>query len=234
MENDLISPLHLEFYGLPGCGKSTVSHKLAEELRKLEYKVNEPSYEIDRVKGGFLVRKLNKVLLLGLCRILNRDQYTIIKDIVAKNGYVGKSCLSQEINIVHKLRAYNSKSQADIIIWDQGLVQAAVSLSTNGNVPSFDNYIALKEACSESHVYPIYMKCDIDTSLKRMDGRNTNDSRVERLKTEDDKREMLRGIEVCCDNVLSDVSFEIDCKNESLDSINSILLNKVIEIVKRN
>ena len=54
----------IEFYGLPGSGKSTLSHIVAERLRSEGYAVEEPSYDIDhqhplpkRVKkfaiGGF-------------------------------------------------------------------------------------------------------------------------------------------------------------------------------------
>lgn len=232
MADDMIRPLVLEFYGLPGCGKSTVSHKLAEELRKLDYNVYEPSYVIDRIKGGSLVRKLNKILMLCLYRIFNGKRYFLVKDIVANNGYVGLSCLSQEANLIYKFKTYKSSLTADIIIWDQGLVQSAISLSTNGIVSSSDNYMALREVCRESYVYPIYMKCDIDTSLKRMDSRKSNDSRVEKLKTEKEKLAMLKIIETCCDNVLSDAVFVIDCKKEPLDSINAILLNRVTGILK--
>ena len=47
--------------GLPGCGKSTVSHLLAERLRVEGFKVSEPSYSIDHQKP--LWRKIRKFLL---------------------------------------------------------------------------------------------------------------------------------------------------------------------------
>ena len=54
----------LEFFGMPGSGKSTVSHLLAERLRGNGYTVIEPSWLIDNKKSK--VKRLCKKMLLAI------------------------------------------------------------------------------------------------------------------------------------------------------------------------
>ncbi len=234
MENDIKYPLHLEFYGLPGCGKSTISHLLSNNLKILGYKIVEPSYEIDHVRGGKLVRRIYKIKMLVSLILFHHACFSSIVDIVKSNGYKGKDFVSQVVNVAQKISIYNSKISDDIVIWDQGLVQAAVSLSTNSNVSAADNLAKLLLIIKKTNIFSVYMKCDMETALYRMKMRDSNDSRVEKLTSLDEKIQMLKNIESCCNDVLNKPSCLLDCNSDSTNSIQDALLEKFMVSLNGN
>ena len=169
MGNSLVLPLFVEFYGLPGSGKSTLSHIVAERLRREGYTVNEPSYVIDHLHP--------------------------LPKIIKKNGYKGMEAFKQTVNIILKIRIYNSPKAAEIVMIDQGLIQASVSLSMYGDMKARDNYERLLSLMPNAMAALIfYIEVDEETAMNRMGKRMTNDSRVEKLKGQDSKMAMLNRI----------------------------------------
>lgn len=192
MENTVKYPLFVEFYGLPGCGKSTVSHMVAERLRVTGHQVDEPSYYIDHLPNIFL-RKIKKLHYFFTWFIGQRGLFRKIKSIVVDNGYSGKSCLRQIVNIIQKIRIYRHKSSSQFVIWDQGLAQAAISLSVNGKKSAAKNLRNLYSLLPSSlHIIHILIDTNIELALSRMSSRNSNDSRVEQLNNQEEKDKMLQ------------------------------------------
>lgn len=192
MEYSMSKSLFIEFYGLPGCGKSTISHTVAKLLRKKGYSVEEPSHDIDHI-SNILLRKIYKLLITALWLIIHNKLFREINCIVSENNYSGLSKIEQIANIIQKIRIYRRKNLSQIVLWDQGVVQAAISLSINGYVSSVDNLNRLYKLIP-SNVHIMYMLIDIDkiTAKKRIAHRKTNDSRVEKLQKESDKDNMLQ------------------------------------------
>ena len=199
MENTLKQTLYVEFYGLPGCGKSTVSHLLADRLREEGFKVYEPSYGIDHQKP--LWRKIRKCFLGLYYYIFYHGLYDAIKEIVSKNGYKDTDAFTQTVNIMQKVAAYRKNSEDQIVIWDQGIVQAAISLSLLGKETAKYNLhklIALLPPSIRTH--NVLIDIDENIALKRMALRSSNDSRVEKVKDENQKSLLLhRFHESICD-----------------------------------
>lgn len=183
--------LYVEFYGLPGCGKSTISHVVAEKMRYAGYIVNEPSYDLDH--GNKPVwRKIKKLWLTFVYLVFHNRTFNSVSRIVSDNGYNGKAKLEQISNVIQKLIIYRERTLSHAIIWDQGLVQAAISLSLNGKMEAAANLNRLVELLpSDINWLNILIDVDENLSLQRMTMRKTNDSRVERIKDKDKKHQMM-------------------------------------------
>lgn len=183
----------IEFYGLPGSGKSTLSHIVAERLRSEGLSVDEPSYNIDHQHP--LPKKLKKFAVGGYWFVIRHRQYRLISEIVKQNGYKGLTAFTMTVNVIQKMRIYNSLKETEIVIMDQGLIQACVSLSTNGKIRAKENYERLLTMMpNAANASKIYIDVNDETALDRMSQRATNDSRVEKLKDVDAKKEMLNRI----------------------------------------
>ncbi len=191
MENSITKHLFIELYGLPGCGKSTLSHIVAERLRKEGHLVEEPSYDIDHQHP--LPKRVKKFAVGGIWLVFHHRQYRHIWEIVKNNGYKGVTAFTMTVNVIQKMRIYNDRKSAEIIFLDQGLIQACVSLSTNGVMKAKENYERLLVMMpNATTALRIYIDVDEQTAIDRMSKRATNDSRVEKMKDENSKLEMLK------------------------------------------
>ena len=183
--------ISIEFYGLPGCGKSTVSHKVAQLLREDGYIVEEPSYRIDHRRN--FIKRTQKLVITFWGYIFHHKEFRETFVLVKRNGYKGVDLLTQTANVIQKICKYNGKKKSHFVIWDQGLIQAAVSLSINGNISAEQNYKELLAYVRKNKIIiPVYMPITEKLALTQMSQRLTNDSRVEKLSTTEQKIDMLK------------------------------------------
>lgn len=205
MEDSLKKSLFVEFYGLPGSGKSTLSHLVAERLRREGHAVDEPSYETDHQHP--LPKRVKKMAVGGYWFVFHHEQFSHIENIVRQNGYTGMEAFKQIVNVIQKMRIYNSPKAFEIVIIDQGLIQASISLSMYGAVKAKENYERLLLLMPNAvDALRVYIDVDSETALDRMRKRTTNDSRVEKLKEDSMMEKMLLRIseeiasvrEECC------------------------------------
>ncbi len=214
--------LFLEFYGLPGCGKSTVSHALSNELRKQGKTVIEPTYDIDH-KYSKSVRRIIKLSKLVRYSLLYPQKYIALCTLIRKNGYKGAGLLSQTVNITSKLWAYDH-AKSDYVIFDEGLTQSAISLEIfNGN--SLRNEFNLFRLCKKRKTIKFYIKVSPEIALIRMKKRNKHDSRIEKIIDKDERERALRAIEMQCNTILN--GFVIEGTNQlSLNNYLMQIINK--------
>lgn len=230
MEANLKAPIVLEFYGLPGCGKSTISHKLADDLRSKGLSVWEPSYEIDR-KYGKTMRKVVKFAKLASFAICNHRAYKGVCGLVEANGCQGLSALQQLSNIAYKIGSYETVGRYDVMIWDEGLVQASISLAVNGCRNASENESHLMSYIGDVKYVKVYANVDKDTAFERMKGRTTNDSRVEKMASHEEQVSFLEEFEKVCESIAKVKTnrvvgyMELDTVGLSLDEINKKLLD---------
>lgn len=227
MENDINKPLHLEFIGLPGCGKSTISHRLSVDLRKVGYKVVEPSFDMDHQSYAF-IRKLSKLFFGAYYYCKEHQQYKVVSNLVKSNGYRGRSAFMQIVNIAQKLVAYKRFNGEDYVVWDQGISQAAISLSTHGLRKALDNesdiYAMLPD---HPNVLKVFVDCTCSTALKRMSGRKNNDSRVEKMASIEEKVSALTKIESDCEELYDNSGILLNSLTYSLDEMHTYLFLKI-------
>lgn len=182
MENNLDRAIIIDFFGLPGSGKSTISHLLAERLRYEGYKVQEPTYYLDHELNPW-IRKIYKLLIFFKYSITNPLVTIQCINIIRNHSHYGLSMLSQIVNIIIKLYYINNDSQWNYIIFDEGLTQSAISLGVNDIKNTYnDDVYKLYNICkNKTNVYRIYVKSTIDQALKNLNLRVENDSRVEKI-----------------------------------------------------
>lgn len=202
MEDPLAHPIFIEFYGLPGSGKSTVSTKVAEWLRADGFVVEEPSY-IEDHKPAFK-RKLLKLFVGCSWFLFRHNSFKRFSSLVAENGYKGFERFTQSVNLFQKVSIYKRNNNGRIIIWDQGIIQAAISLSVKGKLSAIDNLYRIRGFIPKNlSILRVYLPIELEVTLKRMENRKTNDSRVEKLDDEESKLNMLRAFEIGIDSIRS-------------------------------
>jgi hypothetical protein len=200
----------VDFYGLPGCGKSTVSHIVACRLRETGLRVSEPSHNFAHNKSS-TIRKAAKILSTIEFVLFNPIKSKQISDIIKKNGHVKKMpFLSQFVNIVFKQNLIrHSGSKYDVIIFDEGIAQDSIGLSVNAEntvfndvIPSSDNFRALINVFKDDYRYIfIELSENVETALYRIDHRNVEGSRIEKTNDVEKKKQLMCSFQVGCSSI---------------------------------
>jgi thymidylate kinase len=194
MGSDLKKTIVLDFFGVPGSGKTTKSHEIAESYRRKKKTVVEPSYDLDHGKSS----TMRKIIKLWMLIQLPGKKRTSIKELVRKNGYNSSNGeLNQIVNIASKIYAIKKyDGRVDYIIFDEGLAQAAISLSVNSEIPADNNLkqiINIIKTIPEVHL--IDTRLSIVEALRRIEKRNSGDTRIEAMKTVQEKEKMMERYE---------------------------------------
>ncbi len=193
----------LEFYGLPGCGKSTISHLVAEELRNQGKKVIEPTYDVNH-GCPTVIRKVVKLCYLACYSMMHSEEYKGLKRLIRSNGYAGFETFIQAANISQKLWEYDH-AKSDYVIFDEGLTQSAISLAWRTK-NSAENETVLYGLCKKRNALKYYVKVDVDKALERMAGRVRHDSRIEKIVDKDEQLRAIRIFEGECEKIRDDCS----------------------------
>ena len=219
MENN-IGVLHIEFFGLPGSGKSTISHELSICLREKGYKVEEPSYIIDN-RSNKIVRYSKKIFYAVKLLIINHKQYFLLKKLLKKNGYVGLNNTKQLFNIAYKKYMYLHPKKHRIYVWDQGILQSSISLSTYSNVNVIDNCNSLTHDCNMESIYITTSKEEI---YRRLESREKHGSSLEKtLGVEQEK--LFKTIDSCCKRLKTKKTIMVE--NNNIDNSVKSIINKL-------
>lgn len=213
MESDLKAPVFIEFYGLPGCGKSTIAHALANELQRQGRKVNEPSYDMDH-KYSRLLRKIYKFVNLLMLIVAHNNLHKNLIQLIKENGYKKHQLIFQEINLAYKMRSYLNGNRFEFIIFDEGLIQSAMSLSMKGALSPSDNVLRLLEHVPVAKNY--YIKTDMKENFSRLILRNTFDSRIDRISDNAVKETVIRELESRFDQINKSLNSQIIDGNQSI------------------
>ena len=198
MESDLTGAVFLEFYGLPGSGKSTVSHLVAEKLRSEGKTVLEPTYNVDHKYLG-IIRKVIKLLNMVRYSLVHPKKYKDIVRLVKSNGYGGtRSVLFQVANVTLKLWVYD-RGVAEYVIFDEGLTQSAIALAQKGKLSSIENEKQLYSLCKKRSVEKIYIVVADRESINRLSERDNHDSRIEKIQSIGEREKALRFFKEQCE-----------------------------------
>ena len=208
----------LEFYGLPGSGKSTLSHLFAEELRNRKNTVKEPTYYIDHNYNQYFRKtiKLLKYIRYMFCHPIRNIQ---LIQCVIRNGYRGVSIISQCSNIAQKLWFYDH-AHSDYVVFDEGLTQSAISLSYTEKINIIENEKILYSLCKKRATIKIYICISVEEAKKRLTKRNTHNSRIERIIGNEQQDNKMKIIQAFCRSISSDV---IIYGNETQDNFTNTI-----------
>lgn len=174
----------LDYYGIPGSGKSTLSHNAAVELEKANKIVVEPSFALDHSYPKVL-RKIIKFNILLSTLLFKRDLYKRIKLLVEINNYNPATGMYNQIsNICSKLHfIFKYWKKVDYIVFDEGLAQASISLSINSSVHPLNNLNSIKSFIPNIPCITYKcVNCDESDALHRILARKSRDTRIEKQK----------------------------------------------------
>lgn len=188
----------LDFYGLPGSGKSTISHNFADMLRKKGYKVEEPSWKLD-MQYSKLRRVLTKLFFSTLYFFYH--PFMALKAIkcsgIHQCNFIQK--IKYWINISYTLY-YMNNVKIDYLIFDEGINQAIISLYSTSSMSNYCDCKKILISNISSMIINIYVKLSIPNVLNNLEQRIDGNSRVDSMKTKD-KIIFLNKIENICENL---------------------------------
>ena len=227
----------IEFTGLPGSGKSTICKELENWLKSLGYDVVNWIYYTSHMSKIRRVAHKIKVSMIFLWAhpILFRGVFRLVR---ASRQNRKKDVLSQLLNLVYVSALYQlyskEKYQDTIVLFDQGKIQALISLifgsGEEGNINLLnDSYLDL---------YPNDVVIQIDVSfdevLTRLKKREGAQSRIEKLAANEQHSALEQfnktGLRILKEENLYKALYRINASGLS----RKIVQDKVKEIIKKS
>ena len=225
MANYLIP--YVEFLGLPGCGKSYYSHKVAEKLRGEGYKIAEPSWELDHTNGKY-TRVIKKMMMAWLFTLCHHREAKGIKEVIRSCRLSKTEGKRFHRNIFYKAYLLKKKTEK-VLFFDEGLAQMAVSLSVSTDKTARRIYDELLSVLSlKKDVYLIKIDCSAEMALLNMDKRSSHDSHVEQLFGLDAKKEYLNRYKTECESINNVIAIPFSYDSEKVvEEIMKIIKSKI-------
>ena len=223
----------IDLFGIPGSGKSLLSHHVAGFLRARGYRVEEPSYRLDHD-----LPKLRRLFAKWRCtRQLFRKEPAMkqaLLRLVSDCGYRGKEGWKQLLNVGYKLfLLHHATSQ--VLIFDEGILQSSISLSFKGALPETEIFSRLSSLAGPYPCIPVRLACPVPLALQNLAGRATHDSRVEQLDSDAAKTLLLRQLDGQADALMTDDTIVCETRNlmeaSYLDS-QCLLLERQIKMLR--
>lgn len=218
MEDNLKRGVIVDFFGLPGSGKSTMAHILANKLNENGYEIQEKIYCINNEYNSWK-RMSIKILNTITFTIRNFSFMCELFSMFGKGAFRNyRELIKQWINVCFVLTSINQTTQKDFVIADQGIVQAAISLSVNSE--SADIEAVIRKLCEKvnSPVKFIYISVEIEKDLERLHQRVNGKSRVDLEKDEELKRTQLKVIQKLCYEITKSLPHTIVDNNRTYKS----------------
>ena len=204
MEANLKKTIIVDFYGLPGSGKSTVSHAFSDALKQKGYCVEEPTYMLDH-KTSPIKRKALKMFRTAIYLIWQRENSTAIAlNIWNAEKKSFSRWLSQYVNISNKLFCLKRlMGKCDYIVFDEGMIQSILSVS-------FDSETAEDEIKNISQLYEfdelkVFVSVPQEIALERIIKRNEKNAMVERIGDTSAQLKMLEKMRILYQLVNPDI-----------------------------
>ena len=182
----------IEFYGLPGSGKTFIKDRLKKVLEEKGVKQIDDKLK----KRNKLMRIVYKLFIACQEFIAYPGRFFSLMKMVSKSGQKTKWDWAVVLfNWILMRSLYNRPFRDGIILVDQGMFQAVWSTLLNA-----ENEISVEDIISESRAGFPNVLCVVDVSRETMEQgikeRDTNDSRLEKTDKEESKQLLDKGIAV--------------------------------------
>jgi energy-coupling factor transporter ATP-binding protein EcfA2 len=189
------TPLFIEFLGLPGSGKTTLSHHAAEILREKGTTVLEPTYLINnetKTIQRYLIKSWYSTKLVWLRPVWVLNWFRFI---VQSRQKTLQDFMSMIVNCFYILEIYRHHSRHnDICFLDQGICQALLSLSYNSKKENLmeRKLVTAMDFLATLEFRVIHIETGVDTIVQRLKERYKKQSRLELIKNTTDFVEIIR------------------------------------------
>lgn len=224
----------LDFFGLPGSGKSTLSNELKNFLEKQHISVCFESYVLDHEYNS-CIRKVKKLFytfrLLLSCPIICVD----VINIIAVNKNTFGDMISAYINLCYKLWLAYVNQNKEYVIFDEGFTQSIISLSLYNSEKIHENFCNLINILGllGIDIKPIYVDTSVVQSIHRMNNRSKHDSRAEKTKNYEKKLEFLMLYRDCV-TMAKNVTKHIEIKNDCDFTNSRICINELFDEINKD
>lgn len=190
----------IEFYGLPGAGKSTSTNILKERYfhKKKIYYSNDIMEEIQKTKIKHIKTKNRKDIkehtfseVIELCMYL-KSKKMIINWV--KLWLMLKSPFSFFVRALEIMTLYQfceEHYKDDIILVDHGIAQNLISLVYINPVKSIDKFSKYASNVINKNTYYVHIQIDVDKSLKRLRSRESQHGRLPKIESDEKLLEAL-------------------------------------------
>ncbi|MGF1540307.1 MAG: NB-ARC domain-containing protein [Pleurocapsa sp.] len=175
-------PLIVEFVGLPGAGKTTISQQVELKLKERDLQIVSRDKILKQWEQENLWQKVVQLLPDNL-----HDWHILINSLIfaLQVRPINRQSFSKAAKIFANFKRNNAVALAkdcDIILLDQGLLQETWSVSITGSPPP-GKYLKREiiPLFDRSTTIIIYCQIDIDTALKRIQNRTTSNSRFDQM-----------------------------------------------------
>lgn len=169
----------VDFYGLPGCGKTTLKNKLLE----MEH------ISVDIAQNQMLHYKKESVLF-KLIHLPFKQWWRLTLFLISLSG-IRKNPKQYYIDLYSKVLAYSyfvEKSCCDLIVVDHGLVQQLGSILHNQNYELSERSLIyfMNFLDGMKGTIPVYCRLSSEISLMRMRQRKRNVGRIDAIMNDKD------------------------------------------------
>jgi predicted kinase len=211
----------IEFNGLPGCGKTTVSRLLADRLRSQGYRVTDIGYFLEGYKMSGLRRRF-RIIRWGSIGCSLR-MYGFLRSM----GPVNKDRLKHAKHFSLHYSAYNKftegKTEGAAMVIDQGMVQYIIAAAHLQPIRDLAQLKKLLECVGEKAGSCIFVNCiaDENTAGRRIISRGLNQGRFDVMQEEELLRNMrlqtanFESVRKCLSETKGIKSIDIDMKNSA-------------------
>jgi len=223
--------LIIELLGTPGCGKTSITNKVIEQLKERNIKA---AGHKDALKFRLSPRSRSKFPIPLIMREY-QHYYLFIAVILFCMNYILKGARVKYIRnlliLCHRMVILKKVKHYDVLLLDEGICQHLSGISHNKYLKK--NYFFNKVAKAVKRAFPelVIIKCEISTdeNLRRIRSRNRKDSRYDSI-TDDSK--LLTALKIKKEN-LEQISERIAMHPITIDMGNDIEVNqeKIISLV---
>ena len=171
----------IEFIGLPGVGKSTLSHRVAEILQRRGWRVAQPTYSADHDLRSW-ERQLLKVRLVLAEAVLHPIRTaSSVRAILATRQAGASDLIHVTVNWLFMSSLLRKAERREgVHIFDEGLLNALWSIGFRARSAA---HVTMLERLARQRSTPVVvalMESDIPSIRERLHLRKNGDSRLER------------------------------------------------------
>lgn len=184
-----MTPLIIEFIGLPGAGKTTIVQHMFAELTTAGYQCfSLSSFDnpepVEKNKGGILSKSKTLVHFLSACLTnpgIARHAFIYAWQVKPRNF----ENLRRLVVLMARLNYFQTilRKNYDLILLDQGILQYIWSIAVNGKPPEDSRHLQslLKGVLNTVPSFVVHIDVDVDLAVERIQQRPTARSRFDRM-----------------------------------------------------
>jgi hypothetical protein len=208
----------VEFFGLPGIGKTTVSSRLAESLRRCGPLVGE--VKTAREKEAFFGRQIDRIRIVGP-RVLDRGFRSVLVRIARFVFDSGQASLLDAVRVtwnISVLVAYMEKERSkrhSIVVLDQGLLQGFFSiLLKSKRRNTSDNWLDILTAIGVDDVVFVHLSGEVGLAQHRLLTRSDRASRIQRASS-GSRPELWSAADYACREMAADLGRQMRAQKQA-------------------